>query len=164
MMKRTTLLEAHSRTWLAAVSTRLLLMSGFALSLVIPLADTRADVAMRRCERLDAVSSTLSSSTRGQTKRCLGCHDGVLAPDIDMQPSAAVTFGEHQPHPVGVSYRDAWSRSPGTYKPPWEVKQRLRLPGGKVQCTSCHPTSASESATLVVPNHGSALCQTCHSM
>jgi predicted CXXCH cytochrome family protein len=64
-------------------------------------------------------------------------------------------------HPVGVAF-PLFDRG---YRPENVVKSRgVSLPGGTVQCSSCHDphNQSGAAAMLVIPNVGSALCLACH--
>jgi predicted CXXCH cytochrome family protein len=103
-------------------------------------------------------------SAQEDSLRCLACHDGVLAPDITPLPTDTGEYTGHRNHPVLVSYLAAYQRDPGLYVPPSQLDPRIHLEDGQVQCSSCHAPASREPARLVMPNHGDALCQSCHRM
>ncbi len=100
---------------------------------------------------------------------CLTCHDGSLAKD---EGSAIIerTAGiwrhggqsNRSSHPLGVSYSRAHARKPHAYRPMAELPRTVRLPGGKVECVSCHNLYAKDECLLAVSNERSRLCLTCH--
>jgi len=107
------------------------------------------------------------------TLMCLRCHDGALARDFVPSVSPAQPVNTFHPgtrsaghgrsdHPVGVAY-PAVNRG---YRPMNEVLSvgTIRLPGGYVECLSCHDphNEAGAPHMLVMPNTGSALCLSCH--
>lgn len=106
---------------------------------------------------------------------CLSCHDGIIAPDVYGGSHAMVwsdrAGGGVQPglmrltsHPVGIAYPDNNPK----YNPATAVTTdgRLKLPGGRVQCTTCHDPHNSErhAGLLTKSNARSALCLTCHKL
>lgn len=109
------------------------------------------------------------------TALCLSCHDGTLASAVDsgddgrdrshFGPAVAL----HRDHPVGVPYPRTGRTRAGTrrdYVPiaQLEAEGRIHLPGGRVECVSCHePHNAYGVADLLVkPDRRSALCLSCH--
>lgn len=103
---------------------------------------------------------------------CLSCHDGVIASDVFSFAHATTTPGRLgtswigpgtlQSHPVGVAYPLADPK----YVPIAGVKgeSRIPLPGGRVQCISCHDphNTHRHRGMLVSTNEGSRLCLSCH--
>lgn len=103
---------------------------------------------------------------------CLTCHDGIIAPDVYAGPHAmrwSDRTGRVSPgsarltsHPVGVLY----PASDPSYHSPAAVTAdgRIRLPGGRVQCTSCHDPHNTQGhpGMLVRSNERSRLCLSCH--
>lgn len=103
---------------------------------------------------------------------CLSCHDGVIAPDVYTASHAtqfAAQFGASKlgagllsGHPVGIEY----PANDSTYRPIAAVESAgaIRLPGGRVQCISCHDphNTGRHDGMLVRPNGGSRLCLSCH--
>ena len=104
---------------------------------------------------------------------CLRCHDGTVAQDMfgglaapsgrNIRHPALLTTGHGgTDHPVGIEY----PRTDREFRPASAVLSEgaVPLPGGKVECTSCHDPH-NQSGTrymLVKSNHRSALCLTCH--
>ena len=104
---------------------------------------------------------------------CLRCHDGTIARDSvggikteryrhKLSPSLTRTGHGRSDHPVGVRYPSFDKH----YRPMILVlgKRTVLLPGGKVECTSCHDPhdEAGLEAMLVTSNARSRLCLTCH--
>jgi predicted CXXCH cytochrome family protein len=102
---------------------------------------------------------------------CLGCHDGITAPDVyssshafsatDRVESARMRSSTLRSHPVGVSY-PAGSED---FHPVSEVESvGLPLSDGRIQCTTCHDAHNTHHhrAMLRVSNERSRLCLTCH--
>lgn len=108
--------------------------------------------------------STWSSASTAGARSCLACHDGSVAADIDETPRVddGVT-GDHG-HPVGIDYRAAWMRNRATLRDPADVARILPLPGGQVECVSCHAPGSADPAQLARPLRQSALCFACHTM
>jgi len=105
---------------------------------------------------------------------CLSCHDGVFASDV-FSFAHAITPGRQlagswigpgslTSHPVGVRY----PHSEGRYHPASIVTadERIKLPGGRVQCISCHDPHNTRrmGGMLVSSNEGSRLCLACHDL
>lgn len=104
---------------------------------------------------------------------CLSCHDGVVAPDVYAGPHAmtwsdravgGVRAGASRltSHPIGTLYPVARP----DYNSPAAVSRdgRIRLPEGRVQCTTCHDPHNTERhhGMLVISNERSRLCLACH--
>ncbi|MCG3125860.1 MAG: hypothetical protein CHACPFDD_00687 [Phycisphaerae bacterium] len=104
---------------------------------------------------------------------CLGCHDGVAAPDVyagahglrwSDRTGAPGGLGRRRltSHPVGIEYPAADAK----YHPAAVVTGTagLKLPHGRIQCTTCHdPHNTRRNAgMLVISNDGSRLCLSCH--
>lgn len=104
---------------------------------------------------------------------CLSCHDGVVASDVyagphamtwSDRPAGGVRAGTPRltSHPIGTLYPVARPdyHSPAAVTGDW----RIRLPDGRVQCTSCHDphNTGRHHGMLVIPNERSRLCLTCH--
>jgi len=102
---------------------------------------------------------------------CLSCHDGVVAPEVYTSSHATklshqvgasqLGFGGLQGHPVGVAYPTARQ---DYHAIPVVEAGGLKLPGGRMQCTSCHDphNTGRHDGMLVISNDRSRLCLTCH--
>lgn len=93
---------------------------------------------------------------------CLGCHDGAIAPNVDVPDRGAVAGDPHRPHPVGMRYSDAAARDPMGFAPEWEVRRILDLPSGHMECGSCHLDRPDVSKSRRLAHQGDRLCTTCH--
>ncbi len=96
---------------------------------------------------------------------CLSCHDGITAQDVYATTHAAIgiTLTDRSrltTHPVGVRYRPTDPR----YHSAAAVQQTLPLPGGRIQCVTCHDphNTGRHPGMLVISNDRSRLCLTCH--
>ncbi|QOJ03239.1 MAG: cytochrome c3 family protein [Planctomycetia bacterium] len=103
---------------------------------------------------------------------CLSCHDGVTAQDVFSGAHAlswatplgtsTLPISGRVSHPIGVRL----PLGDPTYRSPAEVQAsgRIKLPGGRVQCISCHDPHNTDRhpAMLVQSNRGSQLCLACH--
>ncbi len=104
---------------------------------------------------------------------CLSCHDGTVASDVYAGPhalswadaaSAARPQGGSRlsSHPIGVMQ----PKNASGYHPPAAVTHdgRIKLPDGRIQCTSCHDPHNRErhAGMLVMSNARSRLCLSCH--
>ncbi len=103
-----------------------------------------------------------------ESRRCLGCHDGVTAGEHLNSSGfgAAVSFGEQmRSHPVGIPYERRGRRGgDAALRSEVQLPDSVRLPGGSVSCVSCHNLYATGRHKLSVPIEGSKLCFTCHGM
>lgn len=103
---------------------------------------------------------------------CLGCHDGTLATSVIGSAHAmlaGVREGFALPdgfawrdHPIGVPYPIGNNEYHTRLR--LEHDGRIRLPDGRVECTSCHDphNTAGVDKLLVMSNRRSALCLACH--
>jgi predicted CXXCH cytochrome family protein len=107
----------------------------------------------------------------GWSLLCLGCHDGVTAPDVYSSGHAttiAAQLGRSslgsrglRSHPVGVKY----PRGDERYQPPLAVEAAgLVMPDGRIQCATCHDAHNTNGHTglLRMSNERSRMCLTCH--
>lgn len=108
------------------------------------------------------------------TTMCLRCHDGTIARDTipidtprnrfeNVQHPGHFSIGHGDSnHPVGVEY----PRVEKGFHAPSKVESggHVLLPGGRVECISCHDPHAmsGHKYMLVMSNARSALCLTCH--
>jgi predicted CXXCH cytochrome family protein len=104
---------------------------------------------------------------------CLGCHDGVTAPDVYTSAHATL-FGDQvgnerlgttglSSHPVGTAYPTAVHG----YRSRAQVEAAgLPLPDGHIQCATCHDAHNARRIPrmLRVSNDRSRLCLTCHEL
>lgn len=118
----------------------------------------------------DATRSPRSTaSLDAQSRRCMGCHDGVSASDADnttpWNRGRGYVGDRRRNHPVGVRYPNRTPRKFGVrFRPAALVPKQVRLPGGKVSCVSCHDLYAKSRSLLTVPIERSALCFACHDL
>jgi len=120
------------------------------------------------------------------SKACLSCHDGTVAPDSVGGHTGTEhgLSGRHligtdltNDHPISFTYDKTLAAADGSLHDP-TVKTVASLGGKtidasmlinhKLECGSCHDVHADKGDAvvmnylLVVDNHGSALCLTCH--
>lgn len=109
---------------------------------------------------------------------CMSCHDGSVALDSYGRPPAVGTvfintvnsaafvgLDLRDDHPVSIIYNDALAGTDGGLFLPTATPAAAALldVNSKVQCSSCHDVhDAGNDSLLVMPNTGSALCNTCH--
>ena len=115
----------------------------------------------------DACDSAASPSGAldAETRRCLGCHDGVNAGEsANPTASSPQRFWDlRRNHPVGVSYADRGRGKAATLlRSSQLLPGRVRLPDGKVSCVSCHDLFQTGRHRLSVSMEESKLCLTCH--
>ena len=107
----------------------------------------------------------------GWSLLCLGCHDGVTAPDVYSSAHAVEISSQLansrlgtrglRSHPVGVNYPSVDEH----FEPRAAVEAAgLLLPDGRIQCTSCHDAHNTHryGRMLRASNDRSRLCLTCH--
>ena len=107
----------------------------------------------------------------GWSLLCLGCHDGTTAPGIYSSAHALTVSSRPddsklgsaglRSHPVGIKYPPPSE----DYHPRAAVEAAgLRLPNGRLQCTSCHDphNTRRHAGMLQISNHRSGMCLTCH--
>lgn len=133
-----------------------------------PLLDKRP-AARGRYRPYDATSSDLDATSM----LCLSCHDGVIASDVftsahgtqwaRQTTGSPFGGGGATGHPIGVLYPIFAS---STYQTEASVVAdgAIKLPGGRVQCISCHDphNTGRHDGMLVKSNAGSRLCLSCH--
>jgi predicted CXXCH cytochrome family protein len=104
---------------------------------------------------------------------CLSCHDGTVARDV-YAGTHAMSWSELSAmglepgktrltnHPVGVKYPEGEAKYHSVAAV--ESSGRIRLPGGRIQCTTCHDPHNSEQRPymLIMSNERSRLCLSCH--
>jgi predicted CXXCH cytochrome family protein len=113
----------------------------------------------------------LNVQLTGWSLLCLGCHDGVTAPDVYTAAHAVTITGQLansrlgvrglRSHPVGIRYPLAAEG----YEPLAAVEAAgLMLPDGRIQCTTCHDAHRKnrQPKMLVISNEHSRVCLTCH--
>jgi predicted CXXCH cytochrome family protein len=115
----------------------------------------------------------------GASKMCLSCHDGsialgsVLSRDqviemagvISTLPPGASNLGTDlsDDHPISFAYDTALAGRDPFLVDPAGLPFAVRLPGGDLQCTTCHdPHDDSYGDFLVMDNADSSLCISCH--
>jgi predicted CXXCH cytochrome family protein len=110
----------------------------------------------------------------GSSTTCLSCHDGSVASFVDhggagfsQAPRRAATRGFlDRSHPVSIDYPSDGHRGPlgAAYIPVHQLDERIQLVDGRIECISCHSPYSNLEHQLVMSNHGSALCLSCHDM
>jgi predicted CXXCH cytochrome family protein len=138
-----------------------------------PVWDTNADLN----QRFGTANDQMTIAAEG-TQMCIRCHDGTVAKDTiggiaqgrsnlassnrAARPGFSIAGHGSTDHPVGVPY----PKLDKGYQPEvvLQSKNVVRVPGGRVECTSCHDphNTAGHKDMLVMSNAGSALCLSCH--
>lgn len=90
---------------------------------------------------------------RTLSSTCLSCHDGSAAPSVAFH--TATSGGSH---PVSVTY--AFARPEVAVRPIGPLDPLVVLPGGRVECVSCHAGDGTGPHKTVLSF--SALCTGCH--
>jgi predicted CXXCH cytochrome family protein len=128
-------------------------------------------------------SSTLYAKVgqpTGSSKLCLSCHDGTIAlgdlisvrrpipfaGGIRFIPEGSTRIGTDlsDDHPISFVYDSALAISNGELTDPSNISEKVKLDKqGQLQCTTCHdPHNNDFGKFLVISNHYSNLCTTCH--
>ncbi len=108
----------------------------------------------------------------GESKLCLGCHDGVTGIDnyggssntttVMSASYANLTLDLQDDHPVGVAYP---ADSDTNFINDETVILTLKLPDGNVECSSCHnphDNTTGSGKFQRIDNVNSDLCLSCH--
>jgi len=116
--------------------------------------------------------ASLPVDLNGASLLCLSCHDGVVASDVftsshstrlaSQVGASHLGYGGLGGHPVGIKYPVGDPK----YHLPAAVTAdgRIKLPDGRVQCTSCHDphNHGRHAGMLVKSDERSRLCLSCH--
>ncbi len=124
----------------------------------------------------DSFQGTIDSQPSGDSKLCLGCHDGANPNFSWMNPD--FIFGSEDlvnSHPISFVYDSALATLDGALKDPSEsstigatILEDLLDPDSKVQCSSCHDVHTSGVGEKLLRGydygiqHGPELCRMCH--
>ncbi|MFC1761380.1 hypothetical protein ACFL6U_04805 [Planctomycetota bacterium] len=112
----------------------------------------------------DRLSVSVSSIDQ-ESRTCMSCHENVAVstPYSRGMSNQSRAFGgaSMANHPIGMSYTEAALNRRGGYYYPI-MDQRIRLFDGQVGCGSCHSLYSRKKNLLVMSNHRSVLCLTCH--
>lgn len=117
----------------------------------------------------------------GASLVCLSCHDGTIALGHVLNRMSDISFnngitalppGESNlstdlsdDHPISFVYSSVLSSTDPQLKDPNSLASSIKLPNGKLQCTSCHdPHDNSIGNFLVMDQLKSELCKQCHQM
>jgi len=119
---------------------------------------------------------TIDGQPSGNSKLCLGCHDGANPNFTWISPEH--TFGADalsNTHPISFVYDSALATTDGALKDPSQastlggtIMEDLLDPDGKVQCASCHDIHSSGVGSKLLrgydygSQHGPELCRMCH--
>lgn len=116
----------------------------------------------------------------GESILCLSCHDGTIAlghatsrgrplsltGSVPSLPEGRNVLGTDlsDDHPISFQYTSFLASQNGELADPATLTGPVRLDDtGQLQCTSCHNAHNDDFGQfLVMPNDGSALCETCH--
>ena len=124
------------------------LVVGFFL-LSIPWSGTTGNAVLHHGQLVDS---------GGDHTYCLGCHDGIAAPDA---PICTERCNYRTSHPIAKDYPPTTSAEEYT---PIESLQGsgMQLIDGKITCISCHDLINQEKYHLFMSNDRSSLCFRCH--
>lgn len=128
---------------------------------------------------LDTPGAGPETPSAGSSKLCLSCHDGTVAPGQtvaagtiptgrSMGPGTVLGTNLTDDHPVGFQPADDGELASSLFlTPPTSLDPAVRLPAGRVECTSCHDPHREDidpiaRKFLVRSNSGGAICLACH--
>lgn len=101
------------------------------------------------------------------TSNCLSCHDGVTATDANMTlglREPGIPKGIGHSHPVEINYEQVYLKKMRTFIPPESLDPRIKLDENNITCLTCHDENSSLKNHLVMENHRSRLCLSCHNL
>ena len=124
----------------------------------------------------DTFQGTADGQPSGDSKLCLGCHDGSNSNSGGMSPEHSFGTGElASSHPISFVYDSALAAQDGALKNPSEasmlggtISEDLLDPESKLQCGSCHDVHSSSVGDSLLrgydygSGHGPGLCRICH--
>ncbi len=124
----------------------------------------------------DTFQGLADGQPSGDSKLCLGCHDGSNSSFAWMSPDHSFGTDElARSHPISFVYDSALAAQDGALKDPSEastlggtILEDLLDPESKVQCGSCHDVHSSSVGDSLLrgydygSQHGPGLCRICH--
>jgi predicted CXXCH cytochrome family protein len=131
------------------------------------------------------MDAKVGSQPDGISKKCVSCHDGIVAPDVygGNTGGTAYLFSEDltgtvpsNNHPISFTYDTALAAKDGDlYDPSTKLSGLTGSTGtinadmlflNRMECSSCHDVHNTKAVPgtklLVQDSAGSALCLTCH--
>jgi len=92
---------------------------------------------------------------------CLRCHSrGAATAWTAGVKGDLILFEEHASHPVGIAVTPGAATALSWIQP--EIDPRLPLPGGRVECQTCHAITADTKDRLIPFARPKDLCLGCH--
>lgn len=124
----------------------------------------------------DSFQGTIDGQPSGNSRLCLGCHDGANPDFAWINPQH--TFGADgltSSHPISFVYDSGLAALDGALKDPSEastlggtIAEDLLFESSKLQCASCHDIHSSGIGNNLLRGydygrgHGPELCRMCH--
>ncbi|MCA9293468.1 MAG: hypothetical protein KDA20_06620 [Phycisphaerales bacterium] len=108
-----------------------------------------------------ALRSGAHRGVDAESATCMACHDGSIAADAGHMTGLFSGPEAPQDHPIGVTMRHGRSHE-SLLANPAGLDERIQLFNGAVGCGSCHNLYSPIEDRLVMSNHGSQLCLSCH--
>ena len=97
------------------------------------------------------------------TLLCIECHlDRIDSLDADLGAGNWNHFSGRLNHPLGNNYQETYYRRPNDFEPADFLPDEISLFDGKIGCGTCHNRYSGLEYMLVMSNHRSALCLSCH--
>ncbi|MFO7610847.1 MAG: cytochrome c3 family protein [Candidatus Krumholzibacteriia bacterium] len=100
---------------------------------------------------------------RSPSTPCLWCHSDSRSTDWQAVPAAdRLAFAEHASHPIGIPVRPG--QGPVVRRMREVIDPRIPLPGGRLECVSCHQLTAATEDRLIPFPTAQELCVGCHQL
>lgn len=100
---------------------------------------------------------------RSPSTPCLWCHSDSRSTDWQAVPAAdRLAFAEHASHPLGIPVRPG--QGPVVRRMRDAIDPRIPLPGGRLECVSCHQLTAATKDRLIPFPTAQELCVGCHQL
>jgi predicted CXXCH cytochrome family protein len=141
-----------------------------------PLWSRQLSTAVYKIYQSSSLEANIGQPT-GSSKLCLSCHDGTVALTESIRSSSsggtyiapgAANLGTDlsDDHPISFVYSAALSAEDVQIRPPSALPEQLKLDrSSELQCTTCHePHDNRYGNFLLMPNHRSRMCVSCHDL
>jgi len=141
-----------------------------------PLWSHKLSTAVYRIYQSSSLEADVGQPT-GSSKLCLSCHDGTVALTETITGGASgstyiapgsANLGTDlsDDHPISFVYSTGLSARDSQVRVPFSLPDPLQLDrSGELQCTTCHdPHDNSYGDFLVMSNHRSQMCTSCHDL
>lgn len=95
---------------------------------------------------------------------CRACHgrNATLVAWRGASDSQPISFADHTSHPCDVPVRPGQATIGSRIRP--DIDPRLAMPGGRLECVTCHDLTAETTSSLVAFADPRDLCLGCHQL